>query len=138
MMRLAFALTGGCLVAFVLAGSPSVSADDKNPTNEEIMKKLHGKNGSHKLINKALPASGEPNWEDIAKHAKIYADLAALLEKNRPDKGDEAGWKKVAHQYAVDAKALSDAAAKKDKDAAKTIFTKLKESCETCHENHRP
>jgi cytochrome c556 len=136
MLRLAVALLGGCLVAFVLAGSPSVSADDKNPTNEEIMKKLHGKTGSHKLINKAL--DGEPDWEAIGKHAKIYADLSALLEKNKPDKGDEASWKKLAHGYAAEAKALSDAAAKKDKDAVKTIFTKLKESCETCHENHRP
>jgi cytochrome c556 len=138
MLRLAVALMGGCLVAFILVGSTPVSADDKNPTNEEIMKKLHGKTGSHKLINKALPESGEPNWEDIAKHAKIYADLSALLEKNKPDKGDESGWKKVAHQYAMDAKALADAAVKKDKDGVKTIFTKLKESCEACHENHRP
>ena len=138
MLRLAAALMGGCLVAFVLAGSPSVSADEKNPTNEEIMKKLHGKTGSHKLINKALPEGGEPNWEDIAKHAKIYADLSALLEKNKPDKGDEGSWKKLAQGYAKDAKALSEAAAKKDKDTVKTIFTKLKESCETCHEVHRP
>jgi cytochrome c556 len=136
MLRLAAALAGGCLVAFVLAGSPSVNADDKSPSNEDIMKKLHGKNGSHKLINKAL--DGEPNWDDIGKHAKIYADLSALLEKNKPDKGDESGWKKLAHQYAMDAKALSEAAGKKDKDAVKTIFTKLKDSCETCHENHRP
>jgi cytochrome c556 len=136
MLRLAAALMGGCLAAFVLAGPTPVGADDKNPTNEEIMKKLHGKMGSHKLINKAL--EGDPNWDDIAKHAKIYADLSALLEKNKPDKGDEAGWKKLAHQYAVDAKALSEAAAKKDKDTVKTVFTKLKDSCETCHENHRP
>ena len=136
MLRLAVALLGGCLVAFVLTGSPAVNADDKQPTNEEIMKKLHGKAGSHKLINKAL--DGEPNWDDIAKHAKIYADLSALLEKNKPDKGDESNWKKLAQGYAKDAKALSEAAAKKDKDTVKTIFTKLKESCETCHEVHRP
>jgi cytochrome c556 len=136
MLRLAAALIGGCLVAFVLAGSAPVSADDKNPTNEEIMKKLHGKTGSHKLINKAL--DGSPDWDTITKHAKIYADLSALLEKNKPEKGDEASWKKLAQGYAKDAKALSDAAAKKDADQVKEVFGRLKESCETCHENHRP
>ena len=60
MLRLAAALIGGCLVAFVLAGSGPASADDKSPSNEDIMKKLHGKNGSHKLINKALDAG--PDW----------------------------------------------------------------------------
>jgi cytochrome c556 len=136
MLRLAAALIGGCLVAFILAGSTPVSADDKSLSNEEIMKKLHGKNGSHKLINKAL--DGEPDWDTIAKHAKLYAELSAQLEKNKPEKGDETSWKKLAHDYAAEAKALSDAAAKKDKDAVKTVFGKLKESCENCHENHRP
>ena len=136
MLRLAAALIGGCLVAFVLAGSAPVSADDKSPTTEEIMKKLHGKNGSHKLINKAL--DGDPDWATITKHAKIYADLAALLDKNKPEKGDEASWKKLSQAYAKDAKALSDAAAKKDANQVKEVFGRLKESCETCHENHRP
>ena len=135
MLRLAAALIGGCLVAFVLAGSTPVSADDKNPTNEEIMKKLHGKNGSHKLINKALDAG--PDWDTITKHAKIYADLSALLEKNKPEKGDEADWKKLSQAYAKDAKALSDAAAKKDANQVKEVFGRLKESCDACHENHR-
>ena len=136
MLRLAAAVIGGCLVAFVLSGSAPVSADDKTPTNEEIMKKLHGKNGSHKLINKAL--DGDPEWDVITKHAKIYADLTALLEKNKPEKGDEAGWKKLAQAYAKEAKELSDTAAKKDKNAVKEVFGRLKESCDTCHENHRP
>jgi cytochrome c556 len=137
MPRLVAALVGGCLFAFVLAGSTPVSADDSTPSIEDIMKKLNGKNGSHKLINKALE-SDPPDWEVIGKHAKIYADLAALLEKNKPEKGDEAGWKKLSQAYAKEAKALAEAAQKKDKEKVKTIFGQLKESCETCHENHRP
>jgi len=136
MLRLAAALIGGCLVAFVLAGSGPASADDKTPSNEDIMKKLHGKNGSHKLINKAL--EGDPDWATIAKHAKIYAEMTAYLDKNKPEKGDEASWKKLATAYAKEAKELSDAAAKKDKEAVKEVFGRLKESCETCHDNHRP
>jgi cytochrome c556 len=135
MLRLAAALIGGGLVAFVLAASTPVSADDKNPTTEEIMKKINGKNGSHKLIGKALEAG--PDWNTITKHAKIYADLAALLEKNKPEKGDAASWKKLSEAYAKEAKALSDAAAKKDTEKVKETFGKLKESCDTCHENHR-
>lgn len=136
MLRLAVALTVGGLVAFVLAGSAPVSADDKNPTNEEIMKKLHGKTGEHKVIAEAVKS--EPNWEEIARHAKRYADLTAALEKNKPDKGDEKSWKRLSHQYATDAKGLGEAAVKKDKDGVKEVLGKLKESCETCHENHQP
>jgi cytochrome c556 len=135
MLRLVAFLFGGSLVAVILATSAPASADDKNPTTEEIMKKLNGKNGSHKLIGKALDAG--PDWETITKHAKIYADLAALLEKNKPEKGDAASWKKLSEAYAKDAKTLSDAAAKKDTEKVKETFGKLKESCDTCHENHR-
>jgi cytochrome c556 len=137
MLRLAAALIGGCLAVFVLSGPGPVNADDKTPSIEDIMKKLHGKNGSHKLINKALE-SDPLDWDVIGKHAKIYADLSALLEKDKPEKGDEAGFKKLAQAYAKDAKELAAAAQKKDKDAVKTVFGRLKESCETCHENHRP
>lgn len=135
MLRLVAFLFGGSLVAVILATSTPASADDKNPTTEEIMKKLNGKNGSHKLIGKALDAG--PDWDTITKHAKIYADLAALLEKNKPEKGDAASWKKLSEAYAKDAKTLSDAAAKKDTEKVKETFGKLKESCDTCHENHR-
>ena len=136
MLRLAAALIGGCLVAFAWTGSAPVSADDGTPTTEEIMKKLHGKNGSHKQIDKALK-EGTPDWDTIAKHARIYADLSALLQKNKPEKGDAGSWQKLSQAYAKEAKALSDAAAKKDAEQVKEVLGKLKESCDTCHENHR-
>ena len=135
MLRLAAALLGGSLVALVLAGSAPVSADDKGMTTEGIMKKLHGKNGSHKQIIKAL--DGEPDWDVITKHAKIYAEITPQLSKNKPEKGDDKSWQTLSKAYAAEAKALSDAAAKKDKEAVKTVFGKLKDSCEACHENHR-
>ena len=104
MLRLVAALLGGSIVALALTGSAPVSADDKGLSNEDIMKKLHGKMGSHKQINKAL--DGEPDWATIAKHAKIYAELTALLPKNKPEKGDEKSWKMLSEAYAKEAKAL--------------------------------
>lgn len=136
-LRLAVALLGGSLVAFLLAGAAPVTADDKNPSNEEIMKKLHGKTGAHKLIKKAL-ADGSTDWDAIATHAKLYSDLSNLLEKNKPDMGDVKSWQKLSKSYAADAKALSEAVAKKDKEAVKTVFAKLSDSCDACHELHRP
>jgi cytochrome c556 len=135
MLRLVVALIGGSIVALVLTGTAPVSADDKSLSTEDIMKKLHGKMGSHKLINKAL--DGTPDWDTIAKHAKIYSELSAQLPKNKPEKGDDKSWKMLAEAYAKDAKALNDAAAKKDVDGVKTVFGRLKESCDACHENHR-
>jgi len=135
MLRLVAALVGGSIVALVLTGTTPVSADDKTLSNEDIMKKLHGKMGSHKQINKAL--DGAPDWDTITKHAKIYAELTAQLPKNKPEKGDDKSWKMLSEAYAKDAKALNEAAAKKDADTVKTVFGKLKESCDACHENHR-
>ncbi|HVK14416.1 MAG TPA: cytochrome c [Gemmataceae bacterium] len=134
MLRFAGLCAALGLVAVVMA--LPASADDKAPSIEEIMKKLHGKAGSHKVVGKSLDAA-ELDWDSIAKHAKIYADLSASLEKNTPEKGDKKAWDKLSQLYAKDAKALSEAAAKKDKEAAKAVFARLKESCDACHENHR-
>ena len=134
MLRFAALCAGLGLVAFSLA--VPVTADDKAPSIEEIMKKLHGKAGSHKVLGKGIDAA-ELDWEAIGKHAKIYADLAASLDKNTPEKGDKKAWDKLSQAYAKDAKALSEAAAKKDKEAVKAVFGRLKESCDACHENHR-
>ncbi|HEX3146880.1 MAG TPA: cytochrome c [Gemmataceae bacterium] len=135
MLRLVAALIGGSIVAVVLCLSTPVSADDKSMSIEDIMKKLHGKTGSHKQINKAL--DGTPDWDTITKHAKIYADLAGMLPKAKPEKGDDKSWKMLSEAYAKEAKALNEAAAKKDADTVKTVFGRLKESCDGCHENHR-
>lgn len=135
MLRLVAALIGCSIVALMLIGSSPVSADDKSLSIEDIMKKLHGKMGSHKQINKAL--DGAPDWDTITKHAKIYAELAAQLPKNKPEKGDEKSWKMLSEAYAKEAKDLNAAAAKKDADGVKTVFGRLKESCDACHENHR-
>jgi hypothetical protein len=92
MLRFAALCAALGLVAFSLA--LPVSADEKAPPIDEIMKKLHGKAGSHKVIGKGLDAA-ELDWEAIAKHAKIYSDLAASLDKNTPEKGDKKAWDKL-------------------------------------------
>ncbi len=132
MKRFAALCTG---FAFVVAGLAIVRAEE-TPSIETVMKKLHGKTGSHKVIGKALDAE-EVKWDDIVKHAKLYADLSASLEKSTPEKGDKKSWDKLSKEYAKDAKGLSEAAGKKDKDGVKTAFGKLKESCDACHEHHR-
>lgn len=126
----------GAIAALAFTSPTQVSADDKSPSIETIMKKLHGKNGTHKVINKSLDAAA-PDWAAISKDAKTYADLAVSLEKTTPEKGAKDSWAKLTKSYTTDAKALAGAAEKKDKDAAKTAFGKLKESCDACHENHR-
>ena len=137
MLRIvALSVCGGLLAALVLVGPTPVIADGKDLDTETIMKKLNGKTGTHKVVGKALDA-GTPDWAALSTQTKTYAELAAALCKNKPEKGDQKSWDKLCKEYAEAAADLNKAAGKKDKDAAKTAFGKLKESCDACHENHR-
>lgn len=129
-------VAGGLLATLAFVGPTAVSADGKDLDIETIMKKLNGKKGTHKVIGKALDAS-PMDWTALTPQTKTYAELAAALGKNKPEKGDQKSWDMLCKEYAAAAKELDGAAVKKDKDAAKTAFGKLKDSCDNCHENHR-
>jgi cytochrome c556 len=135
MMRLTFATS----VLVVLAASVlAASSDDKTPTIEEVMDKLHkGNNSPLAKLKKALNASS-PDWKAIQKSTKSFADLGADLPKNEAPKGDQAAYKKLADAYAASAKALDEAAQQEDLAASKAAFRKIGASCKACHSAHRP
>lgn len=133
-------LAGATMLAAILMVLPSQSEgafpDEKAKDIETIMKKLHGgKKGVHKVI--AAASKGDPAWEDWAKLAKEYEELAGDLPKNKCPKGDEKSWKDKSEAYAKSAKDLNAAAGKKDKDAFLAAFGKLNGSCKACHDNHK-
>lgn len=131
-------LVGGSLVlallAFVTLG-PS-RAQDK-VSIKDIMGKAH-KGGDALLskLGKELKGTDVP-WEDVQKQAKELVDLGTSLSKATPSKGDKSSWDKLTASYLSDAKALSAAAEKKNKDDAVAAQKKLSTSCKACHSAHK-
>ncbi len=132
----------GCLAligGMMTLTSTSVIANEPVPSISDIMVELNNsKKGIHPKFGKLLKGKSEIKWETLTDDAKLYADLAAALGKNKPEKGDEASWKKLCSEYAADAKALSEAVAKKDLEGLKKAHAKLSKSCGPCHDAHQP
>jgi cytochrome c556 len=116
----------------------AASSDDKTPTIEQVMEKLHkGANSPLAKLKKALAASS-PDWKAIQKSTKSFADLGAALPKNEAPKGDQEAYTKLADAYAANAKTLDEAAKQEDLTLAKAAFRKIGASCKACHTAHRP
>jgi cytochrome c556 len=114
-----------------------VAADDKVPSIEDIMQAVNKKKGGlHTDVGDALKA-GSVDWETVQKKTKEYSAMADFLGKNEPPKGTKASWEKLTKMYATDAKALNDAAEKKDKAAASATWRKLGGECMGCHKQHK-
>jgi cytochrome c556 len=139
MLRLIAAGVGGVVLTIILASAnTSAEAADKKdvPNIEDIMKIVNKPKGLHKAVGKALEADPVA-WSDVSTKMKQYAELADALGKNPCPKGNGDSWSKLCKAYAVDAKALETAVAKKDKAAATTAWSKLNKSCQGCHDEHR-
>jgi hypothetical protein len=67
-----------------------------------------------------------PDWEQLAKDAKAFADMGAAL------KAYKAGYV-GSEKYSASAAALGKAAADKDKKGATEAFAALTQSCSRCH-----
>src|SRR5262245_48352457 len=90
-------------------------AQAKDPSIKEIMGKLHkGANAPLGILKRDLQ-SDDPPWLEIQKVSRDFLILGAALSKNAPPKGDKDSWAKYARQYYDNAKALDDAAQRKDR-----------------------
>jgi hypothetical protein len=117
---------------------PVGAEDEKTPTVKEIMGKLH--KGPHAALNeiKVDLQDATPDWPEIQRLSKDLTTLGAALTKNDPPRGDKGAWGKLTKKYADNAKALDDAAKKKDAKDALAYQGKLMGSCTECHKAHRP
>lgn len=127
------------LLAVVFAQSGTITAeekkDEKKKTSKEIMAAAH--KGDDALAAKITLAVKDGKWEEAQKLAKQLAEGGALLPKASPSRGDAKSWEDLAAKYATNTKAVSDAAEKKDGDAAKSALETLNASCKTCHMAHK-
>jgi hypothetical protein len=112
-------------------------AADKALTIKDIMTKLNKPNGLRPNLGQDLMAD-EPDWDEIQKETKEFAELAAALGKITPPVGDQASWAKLTAVYAADAAALNAAAQKKDLKSTKAAHDRLSamNTCKSCHDVH--
>src|SRR4051794_8143273 len=125
------------LGATCLWGHVQAERDDA-PSLSEIMRKLNGGTNSMTRNLELDLKEDDPDWEAIQESTVEYTKLGAGLQKGTPRKGDKASWEKLAKGYADNAQALDAAARKKDRKTASAIIVRIKNSCNTCHQAHRP
>jgi hypothetical protein len=103
-----------------------------------IMKKVNSPTGLVYNIGKDLK-DDEPDWDNIQQETKELAELAAMLPKNKPPRGDKESWARLTASYVEAAKALDAAAQKKNLSAAKSAQARLAApaTCKGCHAQHR-
>ena len=125
------------LAAAVLSAGPQLSAQDKDkvPDIKTIMSEGHkGTDSFLKQIEKEAKAS---KWDEAKMHAKALAVFGEALGKNRPPRGDEKSWEKLAKKYNENTKAVLTAAEKKDAEATTKSLKTIQNSCTECHKAHK-
>ena len=128
-----FGLGALALILGVAQNAAAVPTED-GPAIDEIMKKVCSKKGA--CVKCKTAVEGE-KWEDAQKEAKTMADLGSKLGKNTAPKGEKDSWEKLTKKFAADAKAVADAAEKKDKEAATKAIGTFQKACKNCHDNHK-
>lgn len=116
---------------------PSAAEQDKDPSIKDVMKKANGGSKGLCAIIGADLKGKDIKWETVQKESKEFADCIAFLAKNKPPKGDQEAWEKACKAYSADAKALVDAAEKKDAKEALAAHKKLASACMGCHQAHK-
>lgn len=123
------------LVAFALTVSVGglIAAEDKVPTVSEIMKVGHA--GGKSLIAKIKGSVKGGKWDDAKAPADALKVFGEALGKNKPGKGDEASWKKLADKYKESTAAVAAGVEKKDAKAVAAALGKI--NCAECHKAHK-
>lgn len=129
----------GVLAAVIAAAlvTGQAGAGDEAASIKDVMGKLHkGAKAPLAQLKTQLKAES-PDWSAIQDETKDFVMFGAALAKFEPPKGETSDYKKLATKYYDNAKALDDAAEKKDLAAARAAFSKISASCKECHSAHK-
>jgi cytochrome c556 len=119
------------------AAGPAGAQNGGALTIKEIMAKLNkGKTALCPTLGSELKAEA-PDWAEVQKHTREFAQLAEALGKNEPPKGSKTSWETLTKAYAGSARDLDTAAQRKDRRAALDAHKKVAGACRACHSSHR-
>jgi hypothetical protein len=120
------------VIAVIATYGAAISADAAPDADiGEVMQKSFGKRGYKNAIASAVKSA---KWEDAAKVAKEWNELAAELGKNKPPKGDQKAWETECKKFGDNTKAVLTATEKKD---AKGVTAAMRFNCMGCHKAHK-
>jgi cytochrome c556 len=128
-------LTVCSLGLFLAAGNVTAEPLADPVSIHDIMAKGHA--GKKSLLSKIKEGVKGEKWDDIAKEAKTFKSYGEDLGKNKPEKGDEASWKKLAEEYKKTTAAIAEGVEKKDQKAATKALETMGKSCKACHDVHK-
>ena len=103
---------------------------------EDIMKKGHA--GKKSLLNVVKAGVKEEKWDSLTDTAKSLKSFGEDLGKNKPEKGDDASWKKLSAEYATNMTGIAAGIEKKDAKATNDALATMGKSCKACHDQHKP
>jgi len=89
------------------------------------------------LLDAIAAGAKAGNWEDVQKDSDLLKAFGEGLGKNKPSKGDEESWKKLAGKYKENTLAVDTAADKKDAKGVADAIAAIKGSCKECHTAHK-
>jgi hypothetical protein len=124
-----FALVG--VVGTVATYGAAMPADAADVEISDVMQKSFGKAGYKSAVSAAVKSS---KWDDAAKSAKEWNELAAALGKNKPPRGDSKAWEAECKKFGDATKAILTATEKKD---ARGVTAAMRFNCMGCHKAHK-
>jgi uncharacterized protein (DUF2147 family) len=125
-----FALMG--MVGMIASYGAATTASAADADISEVMKKSFGKGGYKSSIASAVKGA---KWEDAAKLAKEWNELAPALGKNKPPKGDDKSWEKLCGGFASATQGVLVGTEKKDAKAVTKAMSTI--NCASCHKAHK-
>ena len=119
------------------SGAVGEGGQASNPEIKKIMLRVaKGPMSLTPLLGRELKEAS-PDWPLIQGQTTEYAQLADLMTKLEPPRGEKASWTDLAGDFLALATQLDGAAHAKDATSALAAQAKLSESCMTCHQMHR-
>ena len=119
--------------AIAVACGPYFDLPDTKPSKDalkDMMTKAHKGEKSPLARTGAELKKESPDWEQLTKDAKAFAEMGAALKT--------AGLYTDPKKYIASADELTKAVKDKDRKAATTAFAGLSQSCVACHNYKHP
>jgi hypothetical protein len=137
MVRLTAGVVALAGVLLWLSGNAGAQGDKPSELRDTMKKIGDGSSGLYTKLGREL-RDEEPAWDDARKYSQEIARLTAGLAKYTPPQGEKASFEKLAKAFAVEAAALDQAVAKRDRATAFAAWKKIEtQTCASCHKVHR-
>jgi hypothetical protein len=130
---LACLAAGAALRATDAADNPGA---DEVWSTKKVMDKVHlGKQSLLSVVNKDL-RKAEPDWKSDEENLTEIIRLMSMLTNQKPLRGSQEAWDKLALDYVDGAKAARQNVKEHRLQPARAALERVISTCDECHDNH--